>query len=540
MTFEPESLKTWLRHWQFWILEGQFVVLVALFWINLSGLAKHVRPRPASIALLGGIAAMMFVLVMAAPRTNRIFYDEQIYEATARNMSDLHLAQMCNEGAVEYGLLSCRRGEYNKEPHGYPYLLSIAYRVAGVTESAAHAVNVVCALLLVPIVFAIALTLFGDDRVALFSAFVLTLLPQQLWWSHTAAAEPSASLFAAFAVLAAIYYAKEGSWRALLLMTVATVFAVQFRMEVALVVPLAVIIALVMHARLLFTRRTLAIGAIGAAAGFSHFVHLLAVSGESWGTAGPRLSPAYLSTNLPVNGAFYFADARFPVVITLLALIGVAYRPVRATIIPSAAFALFWGIFLFFYAGSYDFGADVRFSLMSNPWIAILAGAGAAKVIALCDAYSNNTRRAALALVLLLLAQFTWYLPMIRSVGEEAWAARADVAFARNAVQRLPPNSIVLTQTPALFHVNGTSAAQMSLVSAEPWIVERLTHDFAGGIYLHWGAWCGYTDPEQRRLCERTLKGFDSQLIAEYRERDFRYALYRLKTEGTVSKAAEE
>ncbi len=39
-------------------------------------------------------------------------------------------------------------------------------------------------------------------------------------------------------------------------------------------------------------------------------------------------------------------------------------------------FVLFWGIFLFFYAGSYRYGADVRFALLSFMPLAVLAGIG--------------------------------------------------------------------------------------------------------------------------------------------------------------------
>ena len=41
-------------------------------------------------------------------------------------------------------------------------------------------------------------------------------------------------------------------------------------------------------------------------------------------------------------------------------------------------FLLFWGIFIFFYAGSYNYGADVRFALVSYIPIALIAGYGAA------------------------------------------------------------------------------------------------------------------------------------------------------------------
>ena len=72
------------------------------------------------MAVAGGswrVALTLFV----APRTNRIFYDEQIYQSIGQNLADLKLAQMCNDGSVEYGRLQCASGEYNKQPYAYPH-----------------------------------------------------------------------------------------------------------------------------------------------------------------------------------------------------------------------------------------------------------------------------------------------------------------------------------------------------------------------------------------------------------------------------------
>ena len=44
-------------------------------------------------------------------------------------------------------------------------------------------------------------------------------------------------------------------------------------------------------------------------------------------------------------------------------------------------FLLFFGIALLFYAGSYDYGADVRYSLATYPPLAILGGLGMARLV---------------------------------------------------------------------------------------------------------------------------------------------------------------
>ena len=145
--------------------------------------------------------------------------------------------------------------------------------------------------------------------------------------------------------------------------------------------------------------------------------------------------------------------------------------------------------------------------------------------------------RAATVLIGAVGLSFLWFLPQVRSLGEEAWAARADVEFAERVASGLPRNSIVLTHNPSIFLLNGVNAAQMSLVVTEPaYVATVLSKQYAGGVYLHWNAWCGYADPGQRTVCETAVRSFSSDLVSEYRERDFRYAFYRLHTDGTTIK----
>ena len=58
-------------------------------------------------------------------------------------------------------------------------------------------------------------------------------------------------------------------------------------------------------------------------------------------------------------------------------------------------FLLFFGIDLVFYAGSYNYGADVRYSLMTYPPIAVLGGLGAAQLARLDRARSMHGFRSA-------------------------------------------------------------------------------------------------------------------------------------------------
>src|SRR5262249_11107634 len=126
------DLRDELRRWQFWALEAQFLALAALAATVVPALVRSLGLRPSDLVFPATVSAIACALAMwVAPRTSRIYYDEQIYQNIGQNLADLRLAQMCNDGIAEYGSLQCARGEYNKEPDGYPYLLSVAFRLAG-------------------------------------------------------------------------------------------------------------------------------------------------------------------------------------------------------------------------------------------------------------------------------------------------------------------------------------------------------------------------------------------------------------------------
>jgi hypothetical protein len=166
--------------------------------------------------------------------------------------------------------------------------------------------------------------------------------------------------------------------------------------------------------------------------------------------------------------------------------------------------------------------------LMTYPPLAIMAGIGAWSLVErFGNRWSPLGRTGVVAAALG--AQFLWYLPLVRAVGEEAWSARADVEFARSVARDIPRNSIILTHNPNMFHVWGRSAAQASLAATEPDYARTvLAPRYAGGVFFHWNFWCDVADPVQQAFCTSLLDRFPHTLVREYRERDYRYALYRL------------
>jgi hypothetical protein len=526
-----EQLK-WLQPWSLdaCVLTGLIAGILLINSVD-RGVLWRETARLLTLSALG-----VALTVCAAPRTNRIFYDEQIYQGVAQNIADTRRAQMCNDGNVEYGRLKCASSEYNKQPSAYPHLLSLAYRMFGVHAWTAFTVNAGAMAITVCAVYLLVWVAFRDRDAALFAGLLVALMPEQILWSATAAVEPTASLASAVAVLCAAHYTRTGGWAARLMLIVVAAYAVQFRPESILILPIITVIAWPRLRRDLedpssWWGVTLFVCLVAV-----HLAHLFAIRHVDWGTTGPRFSFRYIATNLPVNGWFYLYDERFPVAFTVLAFAGlISVRHRRQGWSMAMYFLVFFVVGLVFYAGSYNYGADVRYSLMTYPPLAVLGGLGASRLTQfgarLAAPFGSRLATTAVVralIVSVLMFQFLWYAPVVRATTEEAWAARADVRFAQSFASEIPRNSYVLTHNPSMFHLWGVNAGQMSLVTSNPAYMRFLAQQYSGGLYLHWNFWCNTQDQTQQEICRKVLSTAPVEVAKEYRERDQHFVFYRL------------
>lgn len=523
------SFRPQLVDLQFWWLEALFAALVVLTILNVPELVRWMRLRMDLRALAAWAIAAALLSALAAPRIPRMFYDEQIYQNVGQNLADLHKAQFCNEGVTEYGRLQCVRGEYNKEPYALPHLLSVGYRLFGVHEWIAHTVNNAAVAALVCAVALIALALVDDGRAALGAAAIAALVPQVLRWGNTGAAEPLATATSAWAVAGAAWFARTRTTAALGWTVLLTAFAVQVRPESILIVLIAGAVILFFAREELVRPRTWWWALAGTVLCAMLIAHLTAMRNESWQAPGARFAFSHVRLNLPTNAGFFVADERFPILYTALAVLGLAVVDRRAAVVLGAWFVAFWAVFVGFYAGSFNWGANVRYSVLVSAPMAVLGGAALSWIAARVRRVIRQVRHPMRVVLAAVVFQFLWYMPQVRDVGEESWAARGDVQFAREIAASVPPNSMILTQNPNMFLLWGKNAAQLSLATTDEAYVRGLMFQrYTGGVYLHWNFWCNIPDKVQQEFCANVLARFNAQVVHERQERDFRFVLYRL------------
>jgi hypothetical protein len=475
---------------------------------------------------------VIFAFVMAsfvAPRTHRIYFDEDIYANIGQNIALADKAGICNYGEFVHGEYKSNWLSYNKEPNGWPFLISLAFQIFGTNELYAFLLNNLMLAAGAGLIFVLTLEITGAFFPSIMAAFIFALIPHNLIWANTAAVEPAAAFFTLAAALCMIIYLKTNQWRHLYLLAVVLPFTSQMRPESVLIILLVFLALVLLRHENLFKKQLWGAGIITAIFLLPHIIHLATVSHQPWGADGAKFSLDFFRNNFMVNSWYYLNNEAFPVLVTIFSILGLIFAKYSGKwkTIVFVWFLIFWGIFLFFYAGSYRYGADVRFALLSFAPLAILAGMGAEWIRNKLQPLTSGTN-ATIILVLILLVVWIKFLPLIRLVGQEAWGARADHALTREFVKKIPDKSIVLTHIPTMLLLWQQSAISIEASNDEA-LMRSLINNYDGNVYFHYNYWCGTTPDAQSKICRDIKQKYDLKEIVSESVTGRLFGLYRIR-----------
>ena len=479
------------------------------------------------------VLVILFAFVMAsfvAPRTHRIYFDEDIYANIGQNIALSGQAAICNYGEFVHSEYQPNWLSYNKEPNGWPFLISLVFQIFGTSELYVYILNNLMLAAGVGIAFAITWAMTGAFFPSIMAALILALIPHNLIWANTMAAEPAAAFFTLACVLCLMIFLKTNEWRHLYLLAVILPFASQMRPESLLLIPLAFLAIMLIRPEKLLTRQLWGAGMITAVFLLPQMLHLYAESGHSWGAGDAKFSLDYFGSNIAVNGLYYLNNKAFPALLTIFAVLGLIFgkHSGKWRIILFFWFLVFWGIFLFFYAGSYQYGADVRFAVVSFAPLAILAALGMDWIKNKLQPLLTGTN-ATIILVTILLLAWIKFLPLVRLVGQEAWAARADHAFTQESVKKLPDRSIVVSHIPTMLLLWGQSAVSVHGVLNDEGLIPHLAGKFDGGVYFHHNYWCETSSDANNDACREIRQKYDLEEFVSDDSTGRLFGLYRIR-----------
>lgn len=493
---------------------------------------------------LGVLMIVAFLLSgFLAPRQHRIFYDEDIYLNVAQTIASDRKAAYCLDGENRYGRYRCNELEYNKQPSGYPYLVSVLYRLTGTTEWGAHLLQNGFFAVSVGVLFLLGWLLFGDILAALSAGAVFMILPHNLKWFNTTSAEPAAALFAGASLLCTLLFARQGRPGLGILTVFMIAFSSNLRPESPLIIPVCLAAILLYRPGLFKTPMIYGLGLLLLFLFLPHFAHRASVQSEKWGADTTMFSIPTFDLNFPTNLFYYLNNDQFPLLVTVLALSG--FVMLKRTSSPSAGinqpldpsvfkpksvlslwFLLFWGIFLFFYAGSYRFGADVRYALVSFMPIALFAGLGVRMWFNEISRFLGP-RNGAIVLGILFAICWLSFLPNIRAADEEAWGSRLDHDAVGMHSQVLHPHDVVITFSPHMFLLQGKNAIYMDRV-INPVRMKELRNRY-DRYFLYYDFWC-HVQEANKRVCNQLLDTYPHTTVESVEARNYRYTLYELDT----------
>ena len=473
------------------------------------------------IILIVGVYQFWFV----APFTHRVYFDEDIYTNIAANIATQGKALKPNFGTPT----ECYEGEYNKDPSGMPAFVSVFYSLFGVSEYLASRITVIVCLLSVFLVFLIAYLLFGNELLSLFAAFMFVLLPENIIWAPTVAAEPYFVFFAALTLLGITLYTKVWDNKVLLFSLLCLAYAAQVRPE-------GILLLLVIEVFLFFSACNFEekLSDRGFVASWVLFFILLlpqlftfaVFRNMSWGASGvPMFSLAHFPNNFRTNYLYFFENTRTPLLISVLAFLGVLTfkKHIRDKMLLGLVFLVFFSVFLFFYAGSYNFGTDVRFSLILNIPLVIFAALGINLLNSIVFKRSNKIAVSVIWIVLLVFSYRAVYSSI--PVAEEAIHSRVSHDYMVELLRELPKNSYMLSYDPCIVVINGRKGAQ-SFYAARKEVVEKMFSE-TDHVYFYKDIWSQI--PPYKDQWKEFLKGFDLELVKGLPFRELSFDLYRMR-----------
>ena len=433
---------------------------------------------------------------------------------------------------------------------------SMVFQLIGTNEFYAFALNNILFTAGLLVIFFITWELTGNFITSFLASMAFILIPHNLIWANTVAAEPSASFLAGITVLTLLIFLRTGNDSHLFLLSALIPLACQMRPESPLIFLWVIVALLLLSPRILVNKKLWSIGLLTTLFLLPHLLHLYAVSGHSWGAEGAKFSLGFFWNNLSTNGFYYLNNRYFPAFLTALGAVGLIFsdHSVKWKGLMFLWFLLFWGIFLFFYAGSYQYGADVRFSLVSFMPLSVLAGMGGGFILEKINSgfriqnkgcrmqdagYRNsvpstqypascNLHLGSFLIILVMLFSFVQFLPLIRREGQEAWGARYDHKYAREFIEKIPARSIVLTQNPTMFLLWKQNAVQTFAGINNPDLIEQLMEKYQGHVYFHYNYWCNTKSVRNRRLCQAIRERYQLKEVAKASEQDYEYALYQI------------
>ncbi len=510
-----------------------------------------------------------FLLIFVHP-VEQLYFDENIYQGIALNIVHSGNSLWCQFGTAH--LTQCYDNQLYHDPVGLEVFLGIALVLFGSNPGTAYAFQLFLGILSIIGVFLLSSLLTERKMLAPISAGIFALIPEVIIWTRTQAAPDL--LFMMLTTYAFFFFViftkKENKLTAIMfLSSLALVF--YSRIEAFVLLPIFLILYFIfgqfgvkhtIKIRLKLIKKTLddwkALSIL--------FVFAVIFTPQVLYIYTENLSPQYgqssgqsivsisnFMQNISPNANFFLGTtSNYPSIssinLLILSILGVifivAFKKIKNKIglllmilLTILAFFLFYTSF---YAGSVNYGVDVRFMLEIMPFFAILSGFG---VLGLSDVISRivkkitkikkDTSKILISLIFIFSVVLPFYfltpfLTMPVSQMPQEYFNTQATNFIYNNYQKVPTSCLVFSFTPDIWYELNRSAAQVSyFTQSNNKTIKALIDNYSCFVF-DYGYWCTVSSYKSS-TCGTSLYSYNLSVIATSKSTEgSNFTLYKI------------
>jgi len=483
-----------------------FWIMVVLFLINFKNLKEFFRVKKKYWILLIILLLVSFFMRLFLNNVYHYMYiDEYYYMKAGKNL-----------------LLNNSTPGYQKSI-GWPVLISFAFRLFGINNHVALYTSAFFGVLTTLSMFLMTYAISKSERVSLISSAILTFLPLHLEWSGSAETNIVSVFFITLAVFTMFVYYHDQK-KSLLYLSLAVIsFACIIRPEnhvlfllffagiwiynkkISKHVIIAAILALVLAAPNLIQQ-------------LDWYTSYNQMQSDSEGKVkGENWSLKNLVSNSFDYGGEVFSNPKFPVFITLFAVIGVVSK---FGLFASIYLVLFW--LVYFTSWLDTLGGRRRIYLTFYPVFIALAVLTIKKIAGLKKQWKNTIfNLISFFIILVILFQSINHLS---SKPNDAWTLQTNIP---EIAEKEIKNCTILTMQPIVFE----STTNLKVINANKLLLsDRTEFSLSNECLLFFeDYYCKdwWTD-KFRKKCDELLNKYDNTVYKAYKHGESEYTFYRI------------
>ncbi len=466
-----ETLKTFLINYYYIFLSILFILLAAFLAASARDILREAKKISAKswfiLLLIFNLALIIRFFILS--HHPQVFYDEVTFIETAENYYRNGLNVQNHMGNYRNQFLICSTG--------WPFLVSMIFRITGVNIMAAYYLSAMLSVLTTVLVFWTGTLMFKNENAGLWSAFIFCVYPVFLRLSTSSAMGTSSIFFVFLTLLAFILYFRTRSIPLLYFSFCSLAYTINIRQEAFIaILPLLILFFLLFHPDLksefkkphiyicfliavIFAIPPASASYYGVSTGFYYFYE------------SPEAMQRHIWHNVQYNLTYWIANKIQPISISLLALLGffMFFKKDRRL----SFFFMGWFVLLYiFYTinPSCDFSALITLDSWRNAFhllVPVLLFAGVGIVVVLNYFRQNYPGMRLIIFVLIVISIIMIPISSREFIEKKTVYARENL-FIRHFSGKLPDNSRIIVDTGLKRNLNESYMSLFRYTSVVP------------------------------------------------------------------------